>query len=143
MKSNNFETVQRSTLEELVGHRPDRLQLVEAYLSFANLGPYDFRTGAELIYTACSEALARLLPIALRDTGQSGVVAKFLLGLYNGPRFPFDLTELRRLDHKIFLDCVTVLMRDSIGGKEVHLYFENGDKIWEQLAAYWSPIQKQ
>lgn len=70
-------------------------------------------------------------------TGQSGVVAKFLLGLYNGPRFPFDMTQLRRLDHALFLDCLSVLMMDSNREKEVHEYFERGGEIWEQMADDW------
>ena len=82
-------------------------------------------------------ALKRLLPIAQRDTGQSGVVACFLLGLYNGERFPFDLTELRRLDRKIFEDCLAVLRMDWSPEKEVHRYFERGNEIFEQLAIDW------
>lgn len=82
-------------------------------------------------------ALRRLLPIAQRDTGQSSVVARFLLNLYNGDRFPFDMTDLRRLDYEVFDDCIAVLKMDSQPQKEVHNYFENGGKIWEKLAADW------
>lgn len=82
-------------------------------------------------------ALKRLLPIAQRDTGQSQVIARFLLNLYNGNRFPFDNTDLRRLDHELVEDCVAVLRMDARPFQEVHRYFENGSKIWETLAKNW------
>ncbi len=83
-------------------------------------------------------ALKRLLPIAQRDTGQSGVVARFLLGLYNGNCFPFDLTDLRRLDTAVFMDCLLVLKMDNRLMKEVHCYFDNGNEIWQNLAIDWN-----
>lgn len=82
-------------------------------------------------------ALRRLLPIAQSDTGQSGVIARFLLNLYNGNRFPFDMTDFRRLDSAVFDDCLAVLKMDAQPAKEVHNYFEHGGKIWEQLAKDW------
>lgn len=82
-------------------------------------------------------ALRRLLPIAQRDTGQSSVVARFLLNLYNGERFPFDMTDLRRLDYELFDDCMAVLKMDFQPEKEVHRYFEDGGKKWEALAKDW------
>jgi hypothetical protein len=82
-------------------------------------------------------ALGRLLKVARRDTGQSPVVARFLLNLYNGNRFPFDMTDFRRLDTELFDDCIAVLKMDSQPLKEVHEYFENGGAIWEELATDW------
>jgi hypothetical protein len=83
------------------------------------------------------QALKRLLPIARSDTGQSSVVARFLLNLYNGDRFPFDMTDFRRLDFQVFDDCMAVLKMDFQPQKEVHLYFDNGGVIWEQMAKDW------
>ncbi|MCC7684828.1 hypothetical protein IGS60_28020 [Janthinobacterium sp. FW305-128] len=82
-------------------------------------------------------ALRRLLPVAQRDTGQSSVIARFLLNLYNGTRFPFDMTDLRRLDYNLFDDCIAVLKMDFQLLKEVHLYFENGGSMWTALANQW------
>ncbi len=82
-------------------------------------------------------ALHRLMPIARRDTGQSRSVALFLLGLYNGFRFPFDLYELRGLDYEVMEDCLAVLRMDANALKEVHLYFENGSTVFETLAMKW------
>lgn len=59
------------------------------------------------------DALTRLWNVAQGDTGQSGVCARFLLGLYNGPRFPFPLTELRRLDACLLRAAFDVLAMDA------------------------------
>jgi len=68
------------------------------------------------------------------------VVGRFLLGLYNGDRFPFDLTDLRRLDDPIFEDCMHVLRMDARAcEREVHRYFEDGRERFERMAADWGP----
>lgn len=87
-----------------------------------------------LIETQGREALARLLDVAKGDTGQSRRVAAFLLGCYNGFRFPFDLTDLRGLDYELFDDCMAVLRMDYQPKLEVHQYFVNGQQLFEQLA---------
>jgi hypothetical protein len=78
-------------------------------------------------------ALERLLPIAARDTGQSGRVRNFLLGLYNGQAFPFDLTDLRMLDDAIQEDVLAVLSMD-IDGPAVEIHCRPGARIIEQWA---------
>lgn len=98
---------------------------------------YQQRRGA--IDTAGVQALHRLTPIALRDTGQSRVVGRFLLGLYNGEDFPFDLTDLRGLDLALFEDCMCVLLMDYWPEKEVHERVQNGGAIWQQLIERWAP----
>ena len=59
-------------------------------------------------------ALKRLLPIAQGHSGQCKSVARFLLSLYNGYRFPLDLRELRRIDAPIFADFIifTIFIND-------------------------------
>jgi len=67
------------------------------------------------------EALIALWNVAQNDTGQSGVCARLLLGLYNGRRFPFDLTELRRLDSALLRAAFDVLAMDAnLNWPEVH-----------------------
>ncbi|QZA80217.1 DUF7673 family protein [Deefgea piscis] len=87
---------------------------------------------------AAQPALIRLMAVAERDTGQSRVIAKFLLGCYNGNRFPFDLTDFRVLDHALFNDCMLVLSMDSYCTQEIHCYFENGGQRFEKLADDWN-----
>lgn len=88
-------------------------------------------------HTVGIAALQRLVKVAQGDTGQSGVVGRFLLGLYNGDEFPFDLVDLRRLDTDLHDDCISVLRLDYTPVQEVHRYFKNGDRIWRELKANW------
>jgi len=83
-------------------------------------------------------ALRRLLQVALRDTGQSEVCGRFLLGLYNGPIYRFDLTELRRLDSDLVEDCLAVLRMDAQPMKEVHCLIEDGDAVFRRLRMFWA-----
>ena len=80
------------------------------------------------------EALVRLMAVTEGDSGQCRKVAAFLLGLYNGTRFPFDLTDLRALDLDLFEDCMAVLRMDKQPEREIHLYFTHGGERFEQLA---------
>lgn len=84
------------------------------------------------------EALQRLVPVAQRDTGQSGVIGRFLLGLYNGQAYRFDLTELRRLDVGLFDDCLAVLRLDNSPEQEVHEYLPRGAAIWADFRERWA-----
>lgn len=63
-----------------------------------------------------TEALIRLWNVTQRhDAGTSGArrAALVLLGLYNGPRFLFDLTELRGLDSDNLRDALLVISEDA------------------------------
>ena len=84
------------------------------------------------------EALARLFKVAQGHSGQCRYIAAFLLGLYNGNRFPFDLTDFRAIDGALFDDCVAVMKMDARPRQEVHLYFEGGGQKFEQLAKDWN-----
>lgn len=65
-------------------------------------------------------ALDTLYQLAKQDHGGSNVAVKFLLGLYNGTRFPFDLTELRRFDQGNMQCALRVLAMDWRPQLEVH-----------------------
>ena len=82
-------------------------------------------------------ALQRLAVVANRDTGQSRIVARFLLGLYNGRGFPFDLTEFRSLDYALFDDCMAVVRMDANPRQEVHTYFKDGDRMFQGWIDFW------
>jgi len=84
------------------------------------------------------DSLEYLLRIAERDTGQSGVVARFLAGLYNGTDFLFDLTDLRSLDSDLLEHCLNVLRLDSRPSVEVHQYFPGGQVRWRRMIASWN-----
>ena len=83
------------------------------------------------------DALMALLEVAERDAGQSGVVARFLAGLYSGTDYPFDLTELRRLDADLFEHCLAVLRLDNHPSAELHSYVPDGEARWRRMIAAW------
>lgn len=89
------------------------------------------------------ESLYKLYEAAQGDTGQCRVVARFLVGLYNGQRFPFDLTDLRTIDDALFEHCMRLLRMDARQCKqEVHTYFDNGSARWERLISDWGLASK-
>ena len=80
----------------------------------------------DILETRGVAALRRLYLVACRDSGQCRYIARFLLGLYNGMRFPFDLTDLRAIDAELFDDCMAVLNMDArLTRQEVHLPIRN------------------
>lgn len=84
------------------------------------------------------EAVKRLVKLAESDSGQCRIAARFVLGLYNGSRFPFDLTDLRCVDESIFEDCMCALRMDARAmEKEVHKYFVDGGQRFEGIAENW------
>lgn len=89
------------------------------------------------------ESLLELWKVAQRDHGGSHVAVQFLLGLYNGSRFPFDLTELRRLDAVYMTHALNVLALDWRPSVEVHVHLQRltglramGERF-ELLACEW------
>lgn len=61
------------------------------------------------------DALLRLFSLPLHHPGTSGgnTAAKLLIGLYNGLRFPFDLTDLRLLDGNHLNAAMVVIDMDA------------------------------
>lgn len=83
-------------------------------------------------------ALKRLVAAAQRSSGQSAVVGRFLLGLFNGKAYNFNLTDLRFLDQELHSDCMAVLMMDWSHEREVHEMVEGGHHIFQGLIARWA-----
>lgn len=86
-------------------------------------------------HSAGLPALQRLADVAQGDSGQARIVGLFLLGLYNGADYPFDLTQLRGLDLALFQDCQAVLHLDYHPEREVHEYLVQGDALFSRLRA--------
>jgi hypothetical protein len=89
------------------------------------------------------QALLELWKLAQHDHGGANVAVKFLLGLYNGQRFPFDLTELRRLDAHNMGCALQVLALDWSPSVEVHVHLSRLTNLnamgarFELLACRW------
>lgn len=89
-------------------------------------------------------ALSRFFFLAWRnDHGGARVAARLILGLYNGTRFPFDLTDLRLLDGQMLEDAMALMLFDARIRLEVHDWL---DKLYgrsdfgarfEHLAHMW------
>lgn len=114
--------------------RPNITQQPKAVSSFLDqIAAFDIERQA--VTEAGIPALERLVIVANRDTGQAATVRCFLLGLYNGHRFPFNLVTLRGLDKALFDDCMAVLTLDARAtAKEVHQYLDNGGELFERWA---------
>jgi len=103
----------------------------------------DWQAREAAAYAAGVPALLRLVEVAQGDTGQSGVCGRFLLGVYNGTAFPFNLVDLRRLDPDLWQDCMAVLAMDKSPRKEVHQLVADGYAIWEELKKAWGADRKR
>jgi hypothetical protein len=79
-------------------------------------------------------ALERLVEIAHGDHGQAHHVRLFLLGMYNGQQWPFDLSRVRLLDPAVQEDVLKVMALDWTG-TEVHRFLEDGDAV---MRRFWS-----
>ncbi|WLI29808.1 hypothetical protein PSH61_01505 [Pseudomonas rhodesiae] len=84
-----------------------------------------------------TEALNRLIPVALSRTASGNAVGHFLLGLYDGATFRFDIKQLQRLSAQEFEDCLQVLEMDYIPEVEVHERVEEGETVWRELMEVW------
>ena len=89
------------------------------------------RARREELESAGVPALERLVEIGRGSSGQCSRVRRFLLGLYNGPVWPLDLTDLRSLDRAIQADVLAVLAMDMHGPRrEVHNWIPDEESIW-------------
>lgn len=93
---------------------------------------------SDILETRGAAALERLFKVAEGNSGQCRYIARFLLGLYNGRRFPFDLTDLRAIDDALFVDCMAVLHMDArLTRQEIHQYLGGDGDAFERLAEDW------
>lgn len=86
---------------------------------------------------AHKQALSKVLRMALDDCGGSRVCRDFLLSLYNGRAYPFDMNGLRNLDGGLYAACITIMNIDCRPNPpmEIHCWFTNGDEVFDRLKA--------
>lgn len=87
-------------------------------------------------YDAGMQALSRLVKVATDCTGQSLIIAAFLLGLHNGYANPFNLIMLRSLDTNLHADCLAVLQMDYRPRKEIYELVPDGAQFFQHLRAH-------
>jgi hypothetical protein len=115
------------------------------FFAKAHSGQTDAQRAAEVRaqdHDAGLDSLVVLFDLARSDTGQAGIVARFLAGLYNGMDFPFDLTELRGLDGDLFEHCLAVLRLDNRPKVEIHRYLPDGEQRMKQLLLDWGLVTR-
>jgi hypothetical protein len=98
-----------------------------------------------------TEALIKLWNLTQMHSGTSGarIASGVLLGLYNGDRFPFDLTELRGLDRDYLDAAIDVIRCDAARTQmEVHEWLNRltgrrdfGERF-EHLAHEWKCFRR-
>lgn len=84
-----------------------------------------------------TQALHRLIPVALSRTATGKTIGRFLLGLYDGTTYRFALKDFHELSVLEFEDCMRVLEMDYMPEVEVHNRVDEGDSVWRELAALW------
>lgn len=84
------------------------------------------------------EALVHLWEMGQRDSSSEKAAAKLLLGLYNGTRFPFDLTDIRLFDNANLARVLLVLEMDARPKAEVHVLLANalGESVGDMGARF-------
>ena len=91
------------------------------------------------LVTSATVSLHRLLKIERYGSGQSSRVGRFLLGVFNGTRHPFDFADLRFVDREIFDDCIEILRFDNYSRARIEDLIPFGDAVLTALSrAYGS-----
>ena len=88
-------------------------------------------------------ALRRVWTHANGNHGQCRTTFSLLLCLYNGIRFPVDMTNLRALDAELFDDCLLVLQLDYRTNTEPHALLGVRGERFETIAKNWRFVDHQ
>ena len=83
------------------------------------------------------QALVKVIKMALDDCGGGRVCRDFLLSLYNGRDYPFNMNDLRNLDGGLYAACITIMNIDCRPNPpfEIHEWFDNGSEVFDRLKA--------
>ena len=75
------------------------------------------------------------MDMALDGCGTSRISRNFLLSLYNGGAYPFNMNELRNLDRDFYEDFMTIMKTDCrpCPPREIHTWWKNGNDLFETL----------
>lgn len=79
------------------------------------------------------DALKRLVEVAEGYSGQSHHCRRILLAVYNGPKWPLELTRLRCLDRDLQRAAITIIEWSAYSSHELHEYLENGASLMKRF----------
>ena len=82
----------------------------------------------------CTKSLEHAVNYASREFGSAAMVfAQFLASLYNGNRVKADVSGISSLDSRNFEHLMNVMRLCKITYREPHLFFKNGNDIFETI----------
>ena len=90
--------------------------------------------------TGAAKAVHALLQLTQMDCGGSCAAAAVLLSAYNGHDYNLDITELCRLDQHYYQAAMRVIDLRCRLRIEPHLLIQNGDEVFQKLAADWPQL---
>lgn len=96
----------------------------------------------KMAHDAGIPALERLYELAQGVTHESYIAGLFLVGFYDGKRFPFNLSRLKELQPSNFMDCMLVMHLEFQARQEIYDYLELEVTDFEQMAFRILKIQK-
>ena len=88
-------------------------------------------------HEAHKQALIKVMKMALDDCGGSRVCRDFLLSLYNGHAYPFNMKGMCNLDGGLYAACITIMNINCRPNPpfEIHNWFTNGNEVFDKLKA--------
>lgn len=97
----------------------------------------EYNKGIRVRHEDHKNALTKVLRMALDDCGGSRVCRDFLLSMYNGHAYPFDMNGMCNLDGGLYAACITIMNINCRPNPpyEIHNWFTNGDEIFDRLKA--------
>lgn len=101
---------------------------------------------AKIVQDKGLRALDRLLVLlatAERTDQQAKVVARFIAGVSDGVRYPFDLTEFRLLTPALVEDCLAVVRLDLVSWQGAVDYIEGGRRVIDGIIERWGIALEQ
>lgn len=73
--------------------------------------------------------------VASSSSGGADALAQLLMSCYDSFKYPLDITELCRLDDKLYEHAINVIYLRTRENREPHSFFLDGGKLFNQIAA--------
>ena len=81
-------------------------------------------------------SLERIVDYVTTDeSGGAHALAQLLMSCYDGREYPFDITELCRLDDDYHEDALNVIRLRTHFNEEPHVFFVERNRLFEQIAS--------
>lgn len=88
------------------------------------------------ICAAGADAVKRLEEETWHESSQGIILRQFMLGLFNSPKYPFDLRSLMELDIEVHADCIAVLKMEYAPEHSFESNFRDGAALFKFLETW-------